>query len=89
MPEFEWNNDKDAECFKSRGFGFDFAALAFQDPQRKIEPDIRQNYAELRFRCYGMIEGRLFVVVHTLRDRTIRIISARKGNAKDLKYYAS
>jgi uncharacterized protein len=88
MPKFEWDNAKDAACYKLRGFGFSLASLAFDDRQRKIVPDIRQDYRELRFRCYGMIEGRLFVVVHTLRDRKIRIISARKGNARDLKIYA-
>jgi uncharacterized DUF497 family protein len=34
------------------------------------------------YRLYGRIRGRLFVVVYTVRSRTVQIISARKANAR-------
>lgn len=34
-----------------------------------------------------MIEGRLYVVIYTLRGTLIRIISARKANQREIKRY--
>jgi uncharacterized DUF497 family protein len=60
---------------------------AFSDPKRMIEPDRRYEYGEERFCLYGRVEGRLFVIVYTTRDKTIRIISARKANKREQKRY--
>jgi len=35
----------------------------------------------------GSIDGRLFVVVYTLRHDVMRIISARKANQREVKKY--
>ncbi|NLY26851.1 MAG: BrnT family toxin [Alcaligenaceae bacterium] len=85
--EFEWDEAKSQACAMTRRFNFDYASLAFFDPDRIIEPDTRHDYGEERFRLMGMIEGRLFVVVYTMRDNVIRIISARKANQRELKRY--
>ena len=34
-----------------------------------------------------MIDGRVYVVVYTMRGSTIRIIPARKGNRKEIANY--
>ena len=85
--EFEWDETKSEACAKSRRFNFDYAAFAFFDPNRIVEPDTRHDYGEERFRLIGMIEGRLYVVIYTLRGTLIRIISARKGNQREIKRY--
>jgi uncharacterized DUF497 family protein len=41
------------------------------------------HYGEVRYRLYGRIGRRLFVVVYTVRGRAVRIISARKANARE------
>lgn len=55
---------------------------AFCHPNRITEPDARHDYGEERFWLMGMIEGKVFVVVYTLRSSVIRIISARKANLR-------
>ncbi len=44
-------------------------------------------YGEERSYLLGTIEQRLFVVVYTLRDDVLRIISARKANQRDVRHY--
>ena len=85
--EFEWDEAKSERCRRERGFSFADMLPAFSDPERMIEPDRRYEYGEERFRLYGRIEGRLFVVVYTVRSETIRIISARKANKRERKRY--
>ena len=83
--EFEWDEDKSLRCFVERGFDFAYAARAFFDPDRKIKPDLRYQYGEDRFTLTGYIEARLYVVTYTMRADIIRIISARKANAREVK----
>jgi uncharacterized protein len=45
--------------------------------------------AEARRKVIGMINGLLFTVVHTRRPGMIRIISARRSNAKESRAYGS
>ena len=52
-----------------------------------IRKDHRWDYGEDRFRLTGAIEQRVFVVIYTLRANSVRIISARKANRRELKDY--
>ena len=54
---------------------------------RRVERDDRRDYGEDRFRLYGRIAGRLFVIAYTRRDTVTRIISARKANARERDRY--
>lgn len=85
--EFEWDDAKNNGCFDRRGFDFAYAIRTFVDPHRVIEQDRRRDYGEDRYRLLGMIDGRVYVVVYTMRGSTIRIISARKGNRKEIANY--
>lgn len=85
--EFEWDEAKSERCRRERGFSFADMLPAFSDPERTVEPDSRYEYDEERFCLYGKIEGRLFVVVYTVRGKTVRIISARKANKRGQKHY--
>lgn len=85
--DFEWDETKSEACKKARRFNFDYAAFAFSDPNRIVEPDTRHDYGEERFGLIGMVERRLYVVIYTLRGRLIRIISARKANQREIKRY--
>lgn len=80
--EFEWDEAKSEVCFTERGFDFAYVVRAFLDSNRIVRPDYRRSYGEDRYQLLGMIEGRVFCVVYTLRGRTIRIISARKANRR-------
>jgi uncharacterized protein len=85
--QFEWDEAKSEQCLRERGFPFAFVVPAFADPHRQVEVDQRWEYGEMRFRLYGRIGDRLFVVVYTVRGGAVRIISARKANARERRRY--
>jgi uncharacterized protein len=82
--EFEWDDAKSAACFDERGFDFEYAVHAFFDPHHRVTPDTRRAYGEDRFQLVGKIDGRVFVLAFTLRAGVVRIISARKANAREV-----
>ena len=85
--EFEWDDVKNDACFVRRGFDFAYAIRAFFDPHRIVVQDRRRDYGEERYRLLGMIDGRVYVVVYTVRGSAIRIISARKASGKEVGDY--
>ncbi len=85
--EFEWDHNKDRAVLAIRGFDFDYAKRVFDDLQRFVKPDTRIDYGEDRFLAYGMIEGRVYVVVYTMRGSIYRIISARKAKPREVREY--
>ena len=60
---------------------------AFLDPSRIVRRDRRWDYGEDRYRLLAAIEGRVFVLIYTMRGSAIRIISARKANGKEVWEY--
>lgn len=75
-------------CFQERGFDFAYVVRAFLDPSRIIAEDTRYSYGEHRYQLMGKIEGRLFVLIYTLRNNAvIRVISARKANRREVQHY--
>lgn len=84
---FEWDDAKSEACWNERGFDFAYAAHAFFDPARQISQDTRHSYGEDRYQLMGMVEGRLFMVVYTPRAQSLRIISARKANTREVQRY--
>ena len=85
--DFEWNEAKSDDCFAHRGFDFAYAVRAFLDPNRIVRRDRRWDYGEDRYRLLASIEGRVFVLIYTMRGSAIRIISARKANGKEAREY--
>lgn len=85
--DFEWDEAKGEACFHERGSDFAYAARAFFDPDRLVKADTRHSYGEDRYQLIGKIGQRSFVVVYTPRHDTIRIISARKANQREVRHY--
>jgi uncharacterized protein len=85
--EFEWDTEKSDRCYAERGFDFAHAAQGFFDPDRIVIKDNRYDYGEARYQMVSKIQGRVFVVIFTPRHNTIRIISARKANLREVKQY--
>jgi uncharacterized protein len=50
-------------------------------------PDTRRDYGEERVRVLATLEGRLHMVVITLRADATHVISFRKANAKEVAFY--
>ncbi len=73
--------------FENRGVNVAYAIRTFLDPNRIVAQDRRRDYGENRYRLLGMIDGRAYAVVYTMRLSAIRIISARKANRKGVADY--
>lgn len=84
---FEWDDAKAASNEAKHGVPFPYSTRVFLDPKLLDGPDLRNDYGEERRIAVGEIEGRLFVVVYTMRGRTHRLISARKANEREQKQY--
>ena len=87
--ELEWDVAKSAHCEEQRGFNFEYAARALEDPYQIVSEDKRFNYGEERFQLIGKIHDRIFVLIYSKRGQTLRIISARKANKREVKRYES
>jgi uncharacterized protein len=85
--EFEWDEDKANLNEKKHGVTFQEAELAFEDESAvEIYNDLNSD-EEIRFQIIALSPVRLLFVAFTLREEKIRIISARKANAKQVKIY--
>ena len=85
--EFEWDVTKAQSNVAKHGVTFEAATHAFFDETARIVEDQRQNYGEDRFSLFGLIAGRLHVVVFTTTNsaNTVRLISARRANKRERK----
>jgi uncharacterized protein len=85
--EFEWDEDKAKLNEKKHGVTFQEAELAFEDESAVEIYDDLNSDEEIRFQIIALSPVRLLFVAFTLREEKIRIISARKANAKQVKIY--
>jgi uncharacterized DUF497 family protein len=54
-----------------------------------VRVDDRADYGEIRYEAIGPLNGRLCVLVFTVREQTIRVISLRKANSREVKRHAN
>lgn len=85
---FKWDPQKSKINIEKHGINFDEASTVFKDTLSLTIEDPLHSYDEERLVIIGMsFKNRLLIVVHTEREKTIRIISARKATKKERKYY--
>ena len=84
--EFEWDEAKRSEVFAARGVDILYAALIFEGPVF-VKRDDRKDYGEERWTAIGAVEEQCFVVVYTIRDSAVRLITAWKGGRNDRARY--
>lgn len=91
MPDlvFEWDDRKNASNAKKHGISFDEAKTVFSDQYARLIADPDHSEDEDRFILLGTsINSRLLVVCHCIRlSDTIRIVSARKADKRELAIY--
>lgn len=87
--EFEWDENKNAINMAKHKIDFADALHVFLDEARIEREDTRKDYGESRYQTIGMTEYGILFVIYTEREPkgTIRLISARKANAREKKYY--
>lgn len=89
--EFEWDEAKNQRNIRKHQVSFQTAMLVFADPLHVSVQDRVEN-GEARWQTLGVVHGQtLLLVAHTVLDddevEIIRIISARKADAKERKRY--
>ena len=84
--KYEWDEAKNERNIKERGIAFGYAEN-FEWTTSLIVEDTRQNYGERRFQAMGYILGKLHVLVYTIRQESIRIISLRRANEREEKIH--
>ena len=85
--EFEWDENKNAENLKKHGVSFEEAEKAFEDENAVELFDELNSDTEIRFQIIALSSKRLLFVAFTVRKEIVRIISARKADAKQVKIY--
>ncbi len=82
MNGFEWDDAKNAANLAKHGISFEEASTIWEGPV-VTGPDEAHDL-EVREKSFGLIGGMAVVcVIHTERDGTIRIISARKATRNE------
>jgi hypothetical protein len=84
---FEWDEAKAVENYAKHGVSFEVAIEVFKDPFAIEQLDDREDYGEDRYSIVGMVEGRILYVAYTLRNGTIRVISARGAEPYERRQY--
>src|SRR5260364_393337 len=79
--EFEWEPSKAKSNLRKHAIPFDYAIRVFLDENRLEQVDSRTDYRETRWITIGLKNNQEIVVVYTVREETIRIISARRQTA--------
>lgn len=77
---------KDAINQAKHGISLQDAALLDWD-SALVDIDSRMEYGEVREIACVLRDSRLYIVVFARRDDALRIISLRKANSREVKYY--
>jgi len=85
--DYEWDSLKAFKNIRKHGIDFADAVFALEDENALSIEDTDHN--ELRFKTLGMgaLLDILFVIHAERNENTIRIISARKADCKEIKQY--
>jgi len=84
--KIEWDEDKNLSNADKHGLRFEDAPIVFAGNCLTLEDD-RFDYGERRLITLGDLAGRVVVIVHTPRGDMTRIISMRKANEREKKFY--
>jgi uncharacterized DUF497 family protein len=85
---FEWDANKQQQNQQKHKISFEEATTVWTDPLALIAPDPIHSIIEKREWIIGKsYEIRVLVVIFTMREETIRIISARPASKSERKKY--
>lgn len=84
--QFEWDEEKRQQGIKKHRVDMVYAALIFEG-EVLTRRDDRAGYGEDRMISLGMVDDECFVVVHTERNGSTRLITAWKGGRDERAEY--
>jgi hypothetical protein len=83
---YQWNKDKATANLRKHDIDFADAVSVFSDDLAITIPD--ERFDEERFVTIGVDAfGRILVVIYTMREDEIRVISARKATRQERQQY--
>ncbi len=86
--EITYDPAKNERNIAERGLSFDRAA-DFEFAGAVLLIDHRRDLDEVRYRAFGMLDGRLHVLVFVETPNGIRVISLRRANKREVKDYGA
>jgi uncharacterized DUF497 family protein len=81
-----WDEAKRRDNLRDHGLDFE-GAEAIWDNFTVTREDIRERYGEKRLVTFGLLNGEVVVLVHTDRDDDMHIISLRRAEKYEARYY--
>lgn len=81
-----WDESKRRRNIKLHGLDFE-GADAIWDNFTVTREDIREDYGEKRLVTFGLLNGEAVVLVHTDRNDDMHVISLRKAEKYEARYY--
>ena len=85
--EFEFDPAKDEANRFKHGVRLAFGLRVFVHPDHIVVGSHRPIDGEERFKALGMVDGRLYTVVHVWRGEVVRMISVRRSNGSEQRDY--
>jgi uncharacterized DUF497 family protein len=84
--EYQWDDNKNTINIAQHGI--DFSLMEdFDWDSALVASDNAHSQDESRFTAIGLIKNRLHVCIYTWRGANRRIISLRKANTRERKFY--
>lgn len=84
---FAWDEDKNRRNIAKHGISFQAVRLVFSNRAALVLKDERRDYGEDRFIILCPLADEMVHVTYTLRGGFTRIISARRANHRERRYY--
>ena len=82
-----WDEAKRRRNLKDHGFDFE-GCEAIWDNFTITREDVRRAYGEKRLVVFGLLEGKVVVIVYTERPTGPHIISLRRAEKYETRYYS-
>jgi uncharacterized DUF497 family protein len=82
--EIEFDQQKSDRNEEERGIPF---SLATEFEWNSVVERPSNRYGEERFMAFGLIRNRVHALVYTKRGLIVRVISLRRANEREVKYY--
>ena len=84
--QISYDPAKNDRNIKERGLSFE-RVRDFDFVQAQFDIDDRKDYGETRQIALGLLDGRVHLLIFTMRNDVIRVISFRKAHFKEVKEY--
>lgn len=88
--EFEWDSGNNEKNFRTHGIKNEESESVFLDKDLVFSEDLKHSKQEERYQIVGISNiERVLSIIFTMRKNKIRVISARRVNTKEKRFYES